>query len=191
MCMRWVGSAMAVVVFAAVALAADEPQNLALLPCPQGAREPACNPSKADLKKSKAAFSKALQLQKAEHFDEAYEEFDTAARLVPKNIEYVTALAMVRQQLVFDHLQRGNDDLAKGKMVEAQAEFRSASNLDPENEFAQQRLRDSLTEWTPKKTGTLRVVAESTSVEVAPSPAAQEFHFRGDSHALLTQVAAA
>src|SRR5580693_1125921 len=148
--MRWGWPALATVVFAAAAWAADTPQNLALLSCPEGAREAVCNPSKADLKKSKVAFSKALQLQKAEHFDEAYEEFDTAARLVPKNVEYVTALALVRQQLVFDHLQHGNDDLAKGKLVEAQAEFRSAANLDPQNDFARQRLQDSMAEWAPK-----------------------------------------
>ncbi len=189
--MRWAWLALAIAALAAAAPAADEPQNLALLPCPAGAREPACNPSKEDLKKSKAAFSKALQLQKAEHFDEAYVEFDTAARLVPKNVEYVTALALVRQQLVFDHLQRGNNDLTNGKVVEAQAEFRSASNLDPQNEFAQQRLRDSLTEWSPKLTGAPRVVAESTEMQVAPKADLHDFHFRGDSHALLTQVAGA
>src|SRR5580704_16119141 len=168
--MRWGWSAVAIAVLTTAAFAADETQHLALLPCPEGSREPACNPSKTDLKKSKAAFSKALQLQKAEHFDEAYQEFDSAARLV-------------RQQLVFDHLQRGNDDLAKGKLVEAQAEFRSASNLDPENEFAQQRLRDSLAEWLPKMAETPRVVAESPQVRVVPNPAFHEFHFRGDSHA--------
>src|SRR5271154_1175150 len=157
--MRWGWLAVAIAVLAAAAFAADEMQHLALLPCPPESREPACNPSKIDLKKSKAAFSKALQLQKSEHFDEAYEEFDAAARLVPKNVEYVTALAMVRQQLVFDHLQRGNNDFANGNLVEAQAEFRSASNLDPQNEFAQQRLRDSQTEWSPKLTGSPRVVA--------------------------------
>jgi general secretion pathway protein D len=189
--MRWRWLAVTLAVLGAAACAADETQHLALLPCPPESREPVCNPSKIDLKKSKAAFSKALRLQKAEHFDEAYQEFDNAARLVPKNVEYVTALALVRQQLVFDHLQRGNDDQAKGKLVEAQAEFRSASNLDPENEFAQQRLRDSLTEWTPKATGATRVVAESTSVQVVPNQAPQEIHFRGDSHALLTQIAAA
>jgi general secretion pathway protein D len=189
--MRWAWLALAIAAFAAVALAADEPQNLALLPCPAASREPACNPSKEDLKKSKAAFSKALQLQKAEHFDEAYLEFDAAARLVPKNVEYVTALALVRQQLVFDHLQRGNDDLTNGKVVEAQAEFRSASNLDPQNEFAQQRLRDSLTEWSPKLTGAPGVVAESAEMQLVPKSDLHDFHFRGDSHALLTQVAGA
>jgi hypothetical protein len=190
--MRWGWFAVTMVAFATTALAADEPQNLAVLPCPQAAAsDPACNPSKADLKNSKIAFSRALKLQKAERFDEAFEEFDAAARLVPKNLEYVTALAMVRQQLVFDHLQRGNDDLAKGKLVEAQAEFRSASNLDPQNEFAQQRLRDSLADWSPKMTGAPRVVAESSEVRVVPSAALHDFHFRGDSHALLTQIAGA
>src|SRR5271167_1512452 len=176
--MRW-GWLVAVAVFATAALAADEPQPLALLSCPQGASDPACNPSKPDLKKSKIAFSKALQLQKADRFDEAYVEFDAAARLVPKNVEYVTALALVRQRLVFGHLQRGNDDLTNGKLVEAQAEFRSAANLDPENEFAQQQLRDSLVEWSPKLTGTPRVVEESTEVRVVPKPDLHEFHFRG------------
>ncbi len=189
--MRWRWSAVAILAVAAAAFADDEPQNLAVLPCPQAAASDACNPSKADLKKSRIAFSKALKLQKGEHFDEAFEEFDAAARLVPKNLEYVTALAMARQQLVYDHLKRGNDDLTKGKLVEAQAEFRSASNLDPENDFAQQRLRDSLAEWAPKMSETPRVVAESPEVRVVPDPALHEFHFRGDSHALLTQVAGA
>lgn len=190
--MGWRWSGVTILAFAVIALAADERQNLAVLPCPQAAAsDPACNPSKADLKKSKIAFSKALKLQKAERFDEAFAEFDTAARLVPKNVEYVTALAFVRQQLVFDHLQRGNDDLTKGKLAEAQAEFRSASNLDPQNEFAQQRLRDSLTEWLPKMAETPRVVAESPELRVVPNETLHEFHFRGDSRALLTQVAGA
>jgi len=189
--MGWGWSAVAVAALAAVALAADQSQNLAVLPCAQAvAGDSACNPSKADVRKSKAAFSRALKLQKAERFDEAFEEFDAAARLVPKNLDYLTALAMVRQQLVFDHLQRGNENLTKGKLVEAQAEFLSASNLDPQNEFAQQRLRDSLTEWAPKTTVPLRVV-ESAELRVVPDPASHEFHFRGDSHALLTQVAGA
>ena len=75
--MRWGWSVLAIGVLAAGALAADQPNNLAVLPCPQAASDSACNPSKVDLKKSKDAFAKALKLQKAEHFDEAYQEFDT------------------------------------------------------------------------------------------------------------------
>ena len=189
--MRWGWSAAALVLLAVAALAADKPENLAVLPCPQGAIDPACNPSKTDLKKAKVDFERALKLQKAGKFDEAFVEFDAAARLVPKNLEYVTSLAMVRQQLVFNHLQRGSDDLNKGKNIEAQAEFRSAANLDPQNEFAQQQLRDSLAEWAPRVAEAPRVVLESPEIRVVPNPALHEFHFRGDSHALLTQVASA
>src|ERR1700722_66378 len=78
--MRWGWSAVVFAAFAVGAVAADEPRNPGVLVCPQvPASDPACNPSKADLKKSKAAFSKALKFQKEEHFDEAFEEFDTAA----------------------------------------------------------------------------------------------------------------
>jgi general secretion pathway protein D len=190
--MRWGWVAVAIAAFAAATLAANPPQHPAVLACDQAAPgDPACSPSKADLKKSKAAFSKALKLEKADRFDEAFKEFDAAARLAPKNVEYVTALAMVRQQVVFDHLRRGNENLTQGKLVEAQAEFRSASNLDPQNEFAQQRLRDSLVEWAPKATGTPQILAESAELRVIPNPGSHEFHFRGDSHALLTQVGGA
>ena len=185
----WGFAGIAVAILATASLASDDSQKLALLPCPQGSSEAACNPSKADLKSSKVAFAKALKLQKEERFDEAYRDFDTAARLVPRNVEYVTALALARQQLVFGHLQRGNVYLTSGKAVEAQAEFRSAANLDPENEFAKQRLRDSMIEWAPKMTDPPRVVVESAELRVVPNPELHEFHFRGDTHELLTQVA--
>jgi hypothetical protein len=47
--MRWGRIAVVFAALAVVAVAADEPQNLAVLPCPQEASDAACNPSKADL----------------------------------------------------------------------------------------------------------------------------------------------
>jgi len=173
-------------------LAADQPQNLLELPCSQVAPTgSACNPSKQDLKKAEAAFSKALKLEKEKRTDEAYQEFDTAARLVPRNVDYLTALAVTRQELVAKHLKKGNEDLEKGMQVEAQAEFRSALNFDPENAFAQQRLQDSLSEWSPKTNLNVRVVQTSLELHVIPDAGGHAFHFRGDSHELLTQVASA
>jgi len=131
-----------------------------------------------------------MKLQKEKRFAQAFQEFDAAARLSPQNVDYVTALAMVREQLIFDHLQRGNADLLNQKQVEAQAEFRSALNLDPKNEFAEQRLRDSLAEWAPKPAA-LFVVEDAGVLRVVPSQALHDFHFRGDGRALLTQVAEA
>jgi general secretion pathway protein D len=190
--MRWKYLALAVCTLAVAAFAADGPQTLVTLPCVQApSSAPGCNASKRDVKKAQVAFSKALKLEKEKHLDEAYEEFDAAARLVPRNLDYLTALAMVRQQLVYDHLQRGNDDLLKTKSIEAQAEFQSALSLDPQNDFARQRLNDSLGEWAPSAIPPARVVQDSGELHVVPNDLRADFHFRGDSKALLTQVAAA
>ena len=64
---------------------------------------------------------------------------------------------MTRQQVVFDHLQRGNAEMLKNRQIEALAEFRTALHLDPQNEFAQQRLQDAMGEWAPKTTGRRRL----------------------------------
>jgi len=118
--MRWMVLLLTAAAVSVSALAADEPKGVVALPCAQ-ASNPACNSSPQDLKKAKAAFSKALKLEKAKHTDEAYEEFDRAARLVPGNVEYVTALAITREELVSEHLKKGSWDLDKGLPVEAQA----------------------------------------------------------------------
>jgi general secretion pathway protein D len=180
-----------VVLLSAASFAVDQPKSAAALPCQQVSMAASCKPSAADEKKAEEAFSKALKLQKGKQFDEAYEEFDTAARLVPTNLNYITSLALVRQQLVFDHVQRGNADLLSGNEENAQGEFRTALNLDPDNEFAKQRLLESLDEWAPPKPALLRVVEDSGELQVSPKELRSDFHFRGDSRELLTKVAAA
>ncbi|MGO9127683.1 MAG: hypothetical protein ACLP6G_22680 [Terriglobales bacterium] len=172
-----------------LAVADDTPQTLVTGPCAPAS--PACNPSKSDLKQARAAFSRALKLEKSKRLDQAYKEFDTAARLVPNNISYLTALAMTREQLVFNHIQRGNADLNNGSEVEAQAEFRGALSLDPDNQFAQERLQESFGQWTPPKVAILRAAEDGAPLQAAPSPDRHAFHFRGDSKSLLTEVAQA
>jgi len=190
--MRWGCLIFALWALAAAAYAADEQQSLLTLPCAGSASSAAsCDPATADLKKAKSAFSRAVKLEKAHRLDEAYAELDTAARLAPRNADYITALAMARERLAYEHLERGNQFLLDSNEVQAQAEFRSALNLDPQNEFAQQRLNDSLEQWAPKLDRPVEVVQDSGELHVIPNDVRPEFHFRGDSHSLLTQVAAA
>lgn len=181
----WLLAALAV---SAVAFAADTPQVLVSSPCAPGA---ACQPTKTDLKKAKAAFSKGLKLEKRHRMDEAFTELDTAARLVPTNVDYVTALALVRQQLVANHVREGNAALQKGQQIEAQAAFRNAVTLDPDNQFAQQRLRESIGEWASRETPSVQVVENAGELRVVPKDVHPSFHFRGDSQTLLTEVAGA
>jgi len=176
-----------------MALANDTPQTTpqTLVTGPCAPATVACNPSKSDRKKAKDAFSRALKLEKAKQLDQAYKEFDTAARLVPNNVSYVTALAMTREELIFNHVRQGNADLNNGREVEAQAEFRGALNLDPDNQFAQQRMQESTGSWAPSKTPLLRATEDGGELQAAPNPDRHAFHFRGDSKTLLTQVAQA
>jgi len=176
----------------AAAFCSDQSSNLPLVPCPEGSPGAAsCNPSKRESKDAHQAFARGLRLQKEKLLDQAFDQFDTAARLAPKDIEYVTAREMTRQQLVFDHLQRGNAEVLKNRQIEALAEFRAALHLDPRNEFAQQRLQDAMGEWAPRTAGAPQVVARAEEIRVIPNRAQADFHYRGDGRSLLTQVASA
>jgi general secretion pathway protein D len=75
--------------------------------------------------------------------------------------------------------------------VAASAEFRQALEYDPTNDFARQRLSDSVWEGGTPQRGTLKMVEKSLEVMVSPSPERKDFQFRGDSRTLLVQVAKA
>ena len=150
----------------------------------------ACEVSARDLKNASANFREGLEFQKKGNTRKAFDAFAAAARLVPKDIEYLTSREVVRQQLVLEHLKAGNalaathhDDLAK-------AEFRQALALDPSNEFARQRLRDTL----PPITGNLSrftYIDASGQLQLAPHTGTRSFHFRGDSRQLIESIAKA
>ena len=78
---------------------------------------------------------------------------------------------MTRQQIVFDHVQQGNTEMLKGRQIEAMAEFRTALHLDPQNQFAQQRLRDAMAEWAPQTAAAAQVLEDAEEIRVAPNPA--------------------
>ena len=171
-------------------LAAGEEKATPLLPCPPGASEAQCNPSRHDIKQAKAAFEHALKIQQRAP-DQAFTEFERAANLVPRNLEYVTARELSKQQLVSRNVERGNSDLQAGKQIEAMADFRSALQLDPANQYAQERLRDALGDSAPQAAAGVDVVDQSTELLLQPNLNRASFHFRGDSRELLTTIAKA
>src|SRR6185312_1529679 len=184
--MRWAGYVVACLL-ASVALSAQQPPP-ALLPCPPSASEAQCNPSRKEMKEAREAFSRGLKLQKT-YPDQAYEQFQVANDLVPRNVEYLTAREVARQQLVYNHIERGNAELQSGKQIEALADFRSAVNLDPSNQFARERIRDAVDDSTPAPSGPPVVVAQSQEIQLAPGRNLASFHFRGDSKELISTIA--
>lgn len=142
-------------------------------------------------KPARQAFERGMALAKAGRSQPAFEAFDRAAQLAPKSLEYVTAREASRQQVVLEHLQRGNNFLLAGKPVEAMAEFRGAAEMDPFNSYARERLRESMVAPESEVSRALRLVGESGEIELAPAAGHKNFHFRGDSRGLLQEVARA
>ncbi|MGA7630006.1 MAG: type II and III secretion system protein [Terriglobales bacterium] len=190
--------------WAAVCFAADGPTAAtepsaappasALPLCSNSGSAPRCHGPSKDLKAARQAFARGLKLEKSQtdnpqNLDEAFYQFQEAARLVPQNVEYLTAREFTRQHLAGLHLERGNHDLLGGQPVEALAEFRAALTLDPQNEFAEQRIRDALGPVPVHAAEAPRVVDSASSITIQPIDGLHDFHYRGDSRGLITAVA--
>jgi len=199
--MRW-SLAGFLVLIAGVCLAADTPATPSSL-CSNTKGAPACQGSAKDLKAARQAFARGLkleQLQKRQSsansqdpsqiLKQAFYEFEDASRLVPQNVEYLTAREVTRQHLAGMHLERGNSALLGGRQIEAMAEFRIALDLDPQNEFAQQRLHDALGAVPVKTSSPPQLIASLDSLVAKPIDGKHDFHYRGDSRGLVTAVAA-
>ncbi|MGA2358946.1 MAG: type II and III secretion system protein [Terriglobales bacterium] len=187
--MRWLPVGISLLL-AAVCWATDTPPAVAPSLCSNSAGAPKCHGPVKDLKAARQAFARGLKLEKSKNLDEAFYEFEEASRLVPQNVEYLTAREITRQHLAGMHLERGNSDLLGGRQIEALAEFRTALNLDPQNEFAQQRISDALGPVPVNAASPPRVVASADTITAKPIDGPHDIHYRGDSRGLLNVVAA-
>jgi general secretion pathway protein D len=186
--MRWIALGIAWAL-AGVCLASDTPPSAAPALCSNSGGAPACHGTAKDLKAARRAFARGLKLEKSQNLDEAFYEFEEASRLVPQNVEYLTAQEITRQHLAGMHLQRGNSDLFNGQQVEALAEFRAALNLDPQNEFAQQRISDAVGPVPVHAAAPPQIVDSADALKVRLIDGPHTIHYRGDSRGLITAVA--
>jgi tetratricopeptide (TPR) repeat protein len=199
--MRWVAAGV-VWLLAGVCPAADTNPATPASVCSNAKGSVACQGSPKDLKAAREAFARGLKLEKQQKeqsyknaqgssqlLNQAFYEFQEAARLVPQNVEYLTAREVTRQHLAGIHLERGNSALLDGRQVEAMAEFRTALELDPQNEFAQQRVNDALGTVPIRAASPVQVVASEDALAAKPINARHDFHYRGDSRGLLSAIA--
>ena len=143
--------------------------------------------TKREAAEAQKQFQAGVKLKTKGHLGEAFNKFTSASELDPRNVSYVTAREFTRQELAMQALQQGNKAMQEHNEIVAMADFRRALEYDPSNDYALQRLRDSMP--TPEEQSTsVRVVDQSAPIELQPDPMHQDFHFRGDSRALLTEV---
>ena len=188
----WTAGLLAATVGVSFALA-DERAPEAPLMCRNGVPGGvSCIATKKDRKDAQDAFKRGIKLHGRQHFEEALAQFDEATRLVPQSREYLTAREVLRSKLVFDHIQRGNTLMLADARMGAAAEFRAALDLDPDNQFAQQRLHDAEQQPIPSPLPTApERWAESEEIHLEPTDDVATFHFSGDVKTLFTELAAA
>ena len=151
-----------------------------------------CIASKREIKEARKDFARGLKLQQNQQLEEALAQFGEAARLAPQNVKFLTARELVKAQLVFDHVQRGNILLLQGSRGQAAAEFRAALELDVTNEFARERLQEA-----DRKLGSdLSVVAAvpltgASEIHLDPKNDLATFHYDGDLRGLFSELALA
>jgi tetratricopeptide (TPR) repeat protein len=159
-------------------------------PAPPGTAHDSLDDPK-DVAKAKRQFQAGVKLKSAGQMDAALEKFELAAKLAPHNVEFLTAREFTRQQLVMQFLKQGNQAMLDHNEIVAMADFRRALEFDPSNEYALQRLRDTMPLDEEPVSKNMRVVEQSTPIEMQPTAKHQDFHYKGDGKGLLTQVAQA
>ncbi len=151
-----------------------------------------CIASKQDRKEAHSAFARGMKLQERRQFEEAFVQFDQASRLVPQDRQFLTARELVKAQLVFSHIERGNALLMDNSRPQAASEFRAAIDLDPENEFARERLEEANREPAPRVPAVLPArMAGAGEIRLEPATDLAAFHYSGDLRGLFNELAIA
>jgi type II secretory pathway component GspD/PulD (secretin) len=181
-----------VATLASAAFAGDDPASVPIS-CGNGVPGGInCLVSKKELKEARSAFHEGVKLRDHQQLEDAFTQFDKATRMAPQNPQFLTAREVVKAQLVFGHIQRGNLFLLENERAQAAVEFRAALDLDPENEYARQRLGEASRELAPALRRSLSVqVADSGEIHLEPRDARATFHYTGDTRGLFAELSAA
>ncbi len=162
-----------------------------IIPCDNGLPGTVnCVTSPKDLREARAAYSNGRKLQKHQRMEAAFAKFDEASRLAPQDTTFLSARELVKAQLVFQHTEKGDDLLNQGQATQATAEFRAALELDPDNQYVQERLTESLRN-APNADKMRGLTVDFSEVHLQPRPEHATFHFDGDSRALFAELASA
>jgi general secretion pathway protein D len=177
---------------ALAAAAADDPTTTAPITCGNGVPGGInCIHSKKDGKEARKAYARGLELEKQRRFHEAFDQFDRAVRLDPQSPRFLKAREIAKAGLVYEHLERGNQLLFGNERTDAGEEFQAALDLDPENQFARQRLEESSHASREELLRAATTVGESEEIHLQPTKERATFQFRGDVRGLFTELAAA
>ncbi len=100
---------------------------------------------------------------------------------------YASAEQAIEEKLVAEELRNGNQAMLTGDVNGALAAFRRATEIDPTNEYAEQRLHDALP--ATEGFGTTQFRSSIGETRLQPMPGVHSFAFKGNSLQALEQFA--
>jgi len=80
-----------------------------------------------------AAFKRGIRAEAKNRYDEAFQSYSEAHSLKPKDARYFTAFTRLRFYAAVEHIRLGQQLREKGKLQEADLEFKRAAEIDPTN----------------------------------------------------------
>ncbi len=89
-------------------------------------------------------FSAGKKAEQLQDYDTALADYDRALRSDPSNTEYKLRALQMRFEDGQYHLEQGRNDLKKGQLEMALAEFQRAATVDPSNSAAEQEVNKTL-----------------------------------------------
>ena len=151
-----------------------------------------CAPTKKDLKEARNAYARGLKLQGQDRLQQAFDQFDEAARLEPEDMAFLSAQEQTKSQLVFQRTEHGDSLMALAQPEQAAAEFRAALKLDPGDAYVEERLTQALRVPAASRLGELSAtLADASEIDVQPKKYLATFHYRGDIRGLFDELSAA
>ncbi len=134
-------------------------------------------------------FQTAVELQKEGKPQDALGAITQAIQLAPGNVQYLTLREILRQQIVGEYVEQGNHLAAAGDNTGAAQRFRSALEIDPQNAFVAQRLRDvAPPDGDPEHHRIMQLLASVDDINLEPAPGKKSFHIQGDTRQAYTQI---
>lgn len=114
----------------------------------------------------------------------ALSEFDAALTISPRDLVLVEAANGLRQRVASQKLHQGDQAMSAGNSPAALAAFQRAAALQPDSDYAQQRLHAA---QSGPNSVLDSMTIDSHEVRLQPTPGRQNFDFRGSSTELLVR----
>ena len=137
--------------------------------------------------KSKDTVRRSQKLAGKKQLDAALDKVTAARTISPLDMVYASAQKRLEGKLADKALREGNQAMLAGDTAAALAAFRRAAELDPANDYAEQRLHDALP--TADELGNARFRARLGETRLEPATGVHSFEYKGDSIRGMQQFA--